>query len=677
MLLTDFLRHDLAQTAIHVGCEHGVCGACTIRVDGKAVRACLMLAIQADGRRIDTAAGLAVGGELNDLQQAFRRHHALQCGYCTPGVLMSITDYLQCKPHASEEELKEVLSGHICRCTGYVGMMEAIRELVAKNAGGRSPRIRIEHPRAKAETLLQQGLWNDDTLPSMIERLAVTKQRCVALSDGNGSLSYEELWEASRKLASGLAALGIGKGDVVAVHLPNVPEFVVAHVAANLVGAIYQPIHLSYRAADLTFHLRHSEAKAIIGLSRSGSHRPAAELLALSEELPALKHIIVVDAPEPGCVAYSDVAQTPGPPPAPPLPDDPSLLLYTSGTTSNPKGVPHSYRTLLSSLATNGTEFGLSGSDTVLTLSRFSHMWGLYSLLMGLRAGATIALLPQFAPKPFAEAVERLKPTFVFGAPVHFIQTHREGHFGGHDFSSLRVIATSGSGFPPAAMKPITDALPNGEIVELWGMTEVGPGAFTRPGTAVEPSAGTVGTPVPGCRMRIVSPGGTAVRDGEEGELEVSGAGVFSGYLGEDNVSTFAADGWFRTGDLAVRNSNGTYRITGRVKEVINRGGVKFNPLDVETALLSHPRINSCAVVPVADPVYGERACCCVVANGAPAPTLDDICAHLEARQIGKFMWPERLEVMDDLPMTATGKVRKGALADRLSNRPSEGSHDV
>jgi 2-furoyl-CoA dehydrogenase 2Fe-2S iron sulfur subunit len=132
MLMSDFLRQVLAQTAVHVGCEHGVCGACTIRVDGRAVRSCLMFAVQAQGRRIDTAAGLArQNGELNDLQKAFRRHHALQCGYCTPGILMSLTDYLERNPDATQEQVKDVLGGHMCRCTGYVGMMNAIREVIA------------------------------------------------------------------------------------------------------------------------------------------------------------------------------------------------------------------------------------------------------------------------------------------------------------------------------------------------------------------------------------------------------------------------------------------------------------------------------------------------------------------------------------------------------------------
>ena len=129
MLLSDFLRQVLATNSVHVGCEHGVCGACTVRIDGRAVRSCLMFAVQVDGCRIDTAAGLADdSGQLNALQTAFKKHHALQCGYCTPGILMSVTDFLERNPNPTEKEIKEMLSGHICRCTGYVGIMRAVLE---------------------------------------------------------------------------------------------------------------------------------------------------------------------------------------------------------------------------------------------------------------------------------------------------------------------------------------------------------------------------------------------------------------------------------------------------------------------------------------------------------------------------------------------------------------------
>ena len=130
MLLSDFMRQVLNTNSVHVGCEHGVCGACTVRIDGRAVRSCLMFAVQAEGCRVDTAAGLADdSGELNALQTAFKKHHALQCGYCTPGILMSVTDFLERNPTPSEEEIKDMLSGHICRCTGYVGIMRAVLDV--------------------------------------------------------------------------------------------------------------------------------------------------------------------------------------------------------------------------------------------------------------------------------------------------------------------------------------------------------------------------------------------------------------------------------------------------------------------------------------------------------------------------------------------------------------------
>jgi 2-furoyl-CoA dehydrogenase 2Fe-2S iron sulfur subunit len=143
-LLSDFIRHELGATGTHVGCEHGVCGACTVHVDGVACRSCLMLAVQADGRRIDTVEGLASGNALGDLQEAFRRHHALQCGFCTAGILMSCADYLQRVPEPSEEAVREMLSGHICRCTGYTPIVQAVLDVAASRRKQRDA-LEISH----------------------------------------------------------------------------------------------------------------------------------------------------------------------------------------------------------------------------------------------------------------------------------------------------------------------------------------------------------------------------------------------------------------------------------------------------------------------------------------------------------------------------------------------------
>ncbi|HAA92454.1 MAG: (2Fe-2S)-binding protein [Rhodospirillaceae bacterium] len=125
LTLADFLRHEIELTGTHLGCEHGVCGACTVLVDGKTARSCLMLAVQADGTDITTVEGLAEDGELNDLQQAFMDNHALQCGFCTPGMLMTLTELLRDNHNPSEQDVRDAISGNICRCTGYQGIVNA------------------------------------------------------------------------------------------------------------------------------------------------------------------------------------------------------------------------------------------------------------------------------------------------------------------------------------------------------------------------------------------------------------------------------------------------------------------------------------------------------------------------------------------------------------------------
>jgi aerobic carbon-monoxide dehydrogenase small subunit len=132
LLLADFLRETLGLTGTHVGCEHGVCGACTVMIDGSSMRSCLVFAVQVDGSRVDTVEGLANDGVLNPLQQSFRKHHALQCGFCTPGMLMTAADMLAKYPLANDAEIRDGLSGNLCRCTGYQHIVDAVRAEVAR-----------------------------------------------------------------------------------------------------------------------------------------------------------------------------------------------------------------------------------------------------------------------------------------------------------------------------------------------------------------------------------------------------------------------------------------------------------------------------------------------------------------------------------------------------------------
>ena len=138
LTLADFLRHELNLTGTHVGCEHGVCGACTVLVNGRSVRSCLMLAVQCDGEEVATVESLGQGGGLNFLQQAFQDHHGLQCGFCTPGILMTLTEFLRDHPAPDEAEVRDAMTGNICRCTGYQGIVDAALAAAKRMREGRS-----------------------------------------------------------------------------------------------------------------------------------------------------------------------------------------------------------------------------------------------------------------------------------------------------------------------------------------------------------------------------------------------------------------------------------------------------------------------------------------------------------------------------------------------------------
>jgi cyclohexanecarboxylate-CoA ligase/acyl-CoA synthetase len=234
--------------------------------------------------------------------------------------------------------------------------------------------------------------------------------------------------------------------------------------------------------------------------------------------------------------------------------------------------------------------------------------------------------------------------------------------------ASLRFVLISGSICPPALAHAVQDLMPAGKVLQLWGMSEMQAGTFTRPGDPLGVRSSTAGRASPGTELRVAD-GTTVLPADTEGELQARGRSVFTGYLDntEATSAAFTADGWFRTGDLARLDAQGNLEITGRLKDVINRGGVKFNAADIEATIGAHEAVAQCAIVPMPDPVLGERACCFLVLKpGAKAITLDDLRAFLAAREVAKLKWPERVEIIADMPMTPTRKVKKTELIKLL-----------
>src|SRR5438105_3600838 len=470
---------------------------------------------------------------------------------------------------------------------------------------------------------LARGYWrDDDTLWHWLQRRAAERPQAPAVVAGGATLTWNALQARVLRVAQGLKDKGIGAGDVVAVQLPNTPEFLLVHLAIARLGAVMCTVHMPYRGAEIETILAHSGAKLFFT-----SAYPFAELEA-ADPLPA-------DHPAPDA-------------------RDPFLLLYTSGTTASPKAVPHAYRTMLGNSRLGAQEHRLDARSRVLCPAPFSHLYGLYSLHCAWSVGACTVLLPAFKPDELAQTVERERPTALWTAPAHVAACRNAGLFNKHDWSSLKLAIVSGSMAPPPLVRYFAEQLRGCAVTQLWGMTELQAALYSRPEDGTEIAATSAGRPSPGTQLRLAP----------DGELQVRGPLAFSGYYQNDeaNRAAFTDDGWFRSGDLAEER-HGFYAITGRIKDVINRGGVKFNPADVEALLDSHPKILQSAIVPMPDAVLGEKACAFItVKPGNEAPDLDEVVAYLLAKEIAKNKLPERLVVIPEMPLTPTRKIIKGRL---------------
>jgi cyclohexanecarboxylate-CoA ligase/acyl-CoA synthetase len=503
-----------------------------------------------------------------------------------------------------------------------------------------------------------------------------------AAESASETISFAVLERKALALAAFLHHLGLRRGDVIAAQLPNSVEFVITYLACGYIGATLQTIHMPYRAAEIEPLLAHSGARAMICLDQIRDFSPADLLVSLRAKLPRLDHIVAVASAQdaaisrPGVLGFPEAGLEFGGASLDPVPaTERFLLLYTSGTTAAPKGVPVSYRHFLPNAALSARELRIDHNAVLLSAAPFTHLYGLFSLNLAFAAGAATALLPGFTPAALADAIDRFKPTGLFVAPAHMAACLQAGLLTRERMRGLRFALISGSACPPELAKAVQEVMEGGEVLQLWGMSELQAGAFTRPGDDATVRFGTAGRASPCTELRVVQdgPDGILAAPGTEGELWVRGRSLFSGYLNQPRSTADAVsdDGWFRTGDLACMDDGGNIKITGRLKDVINRGGVKFNPVDIEALIECHPAVASCAIVAMPDPVLGERACCFIVPKAEwPAPRLDEICRYLAEHQVAKLKWPERLEVLEAMPMTPTRKIMKAELTRRATAAP-------
>ncbi|HEY2302227.1 MAG TPA: AMP-binding protein [Acidimicrobiales bacterium] len=493
-----------------------------------------------------------------------------------------------------------------------------------------------------------------------------------ALIEGSHRLTYAQLGAASATMAAGLSRLGAGPGDVVTMQLPNWWEASVVYQALCRLGCVVNPVVPIYRQRELGFIIEQATPRAIVIPHRFRGFDYVAmvdQLLAGAGDRPA---VVVVRAegelPE-GFVAAEALLSGPSSPVPPEAadPDDICLLLYTSGTTADPKGVLHSHNTLVYEVSSIIDICAVDRADTVFMPSPVTHITGfLFGLLMPPMLGMKAVFLDVWDPATAVDVVERETCRFTMGA-TPFLHGMVDEHLRRGHPSALTLFMCGGADVPPPLVRQAAKVL-DAHVARIYGSSEFPTFCCGRPGDDLDVCADTDGMPLGPVECRLDNE-----TDGV-GELLVKGPELFAGYLDASlNDAAFSSDGYFRTGDLASLDSRGAVTIRGRQKDIIVRGGENISAKEVEDVLFSHPLVSEVAVVAMPDPVLVERVCAFVVPVAGGELTLADLVVFLDGVGLARQKYPERLELVAELPTTASGKVQKFVLRQLLADRLARG----
>jgi cyclohexanecarboxylate-CoA ligase/acyl-CoA synthetase len=520
----------------------------------------------------------------------------------------------------------------------------------------------------------QHGWWQAKALPDYLDEwVAATPQR-VFVTDGTRSLTYADLQGQAYRFGAALRGLGVQPGDRVVVQLPNWAEFVVAYLGLTRIGAVLVPIMPIYRHSEVQYVLGHSEAVAVVtcGVFRNFDYQQMYRDLRAA--CPTVRHVIVARGGETdgSVLAFDDLGRpdatdVPGPAELGPgaAPDAPHTIVYTSGTESRPKGCAHTWNSIGFSVRGLWQDaLRLTKDDVMFTPSPVTHSTGLV-LGVGapLASGAALHLMDAWEPVEGLRRIQQYQCT-VSGTATPFVQMALAAYDPQvNDVSSMRAWLCAGAPIPPAMVERVAELWPGCVLLPLWGCSEVMGGSVCSlddPLSATTSSDGKAA--YPGIELKVVEPSGAEVARGVEGELCYRGPGRMLGYWGDPDRTAAAidGDGWYHTSDLARMDANGYVRITGRIKDIIIRGGSNISAREVEDHALTHPKVAAAAVVGLPDEVMGERVFLFVVPSAAGEPTFEEIVTYLKVeRQIAPNKLPERFAVVSELPMTPTGKIQK------------------
>jgi acyl-CoA synthetase (AMP-forming)/AMP-acid ligase II len=430
------------------------------------------------------------------------------------------------------------------------------------------------------------------------------------------------------------------------------------------------PINVMYRRKELQFMFSYAEVKAVFTNDR-------AMIEQFQDDLPSLEHIIVLDEPETlkdpsflggGTIISESVSVDRGIS-FTPAPDDSMIIMFTSGTESDPKAVIHTCRTFVPTHLDNAQEYQMTENDTILCLTPLSHMFSLPIVIMALYNGATQVMSEKFSVEGTLDLFEREGITFCIAAPTHLIDILKASESRDIINTKLRLVLTGGNKIPAQMVKNVRQRF-NCEIIAQWGMTELGGGSFTRPNDPEHLTWDTVGRACPNGEVRVFDEERNALPVEQVGEIGFRGASLFEGYYNNPAATdaVMIEGGFFLTGDLGWMDSVGYIHYVSRKKDTINRGGLKVHTAEIEEALIMHPKVNQAAVISVPDERLGERGCAIISLREDASFTLAEMTEYLLGLGMAKYKFPEFLEIVSELPMTASGKVIKGVLRNAYAN---------
>ncbi len=540
----------------------------------------------------------------------------------------------------------------------------------------------VPFPPEFAKLYREKGYWIDKTLAQEY-RIAFDKyNKRVALLDRDRSITYGELDRMSDNLALNLLQAGFRPLDRFVVQLPNVAEFVVLYLALQKIGGILIAALMPHRFAEISQFVELSGAVACVVPDQQGDFDYCAMVERIRQKVPKLRHGIVLGPSRPGFLSLTELIERPATRPASALaevpidPVDPAIFQLSGGTTGIPKLIPRTHNDYAYNSKMASKVCAVGEHTVLLIILPIAH--NLPLACPGIQGvffnGGRVVLSASSRPEDVCALIEKHRVTHIKVVPALLIRLLHDPAVSRHDLSSLKIIQSGGQSMLPEVRLLSKKLIPSAFVQENFGMSE-GLLMFVRLDDPVEVTQETVGRPVsPDDEVRILDDDDREILGGDVGELCCRGPYTLRGYFGvpEYNARTFTSDGFYRSGDLMRRHKSGNYVVEGRKKDLINRGGEKISAEEIENLILSHSSVKNASCVPIPDPILGERMCACVLLRENARLDFDELKTFLLAKEIAKYKIPERLEIMQDFPLSPFGKVSKKTLTETISLKMAE-----